>query len=246
MLPFLMMILTRLTIKYEHLIENTVLQLKRICEFIGEEFEAGMVDTKRSAQGLIAKGEWWKKQVTRPIDRSRLGVWKKELSDEYARAASCIAYDGLKKYGYETYCKPKQTICFFPLTNKFIEENEALFIRKAIACNRMKRCSTLSELCDTIKLREISGIAIVGRPGQNGWNIGTTSLERLMNAMRFGITLVTWKFRGKPALRFCYGKKSKEIGKSERFCEVILKKLSQRSSNNSFLYHNRPITKKHL
>lgn len=233
-------------IRYEDLILNTKLQLERICEFVGEKFEPGMENPQEVAHGLIGKEEWWKKQVTRPVDSSRVGVWKRELSDKYARAASCIAYDELKKYGYEISCKPQQIVNFFPLTNKFIEENEELFIRAADVGVRFKRCSTLSELCDTIKLREISGIAIVGRPGQNGWNIGTTSLERLMNAMRFGITLVTWKFRGKPALRFCYGKKSKEIGKSERFCEVILKKLSQRSSNNSFLYHNRPITKKHL
>ena len=107
-----------------------------------------------------------------------------------------------------------------------------MFIRAAAVGIRFKRCSTLSKLCDTIKLREISGIAIDGKPGQNGWNIGNTSLKRVMSIILLATTLIVWKLKKRSAMWFCYGEKSQKNGKSERFCEFILKKLSKRGPKN--------------
>lgn len=212
-------------IRYEDLIFNTKLQLERICEFIGEKFESGMENPQEVAHGLIAKGEWWKKQVAEPIDKSRVGIWKREMSDEYARAASCIAYEGLIKYGYEVCAQFKQHMAFFPASNTTIEQNEDLFIRMAELGVGMKRCG-ISELCNAIKLDSINKIIILDQPAQKVWPLGDTSMERFINVIRFVKMLVYANLNKKPVIWLYDGNNSySTIGKAEYLCRIFLKRL---------------------
>jgi hypothetical protein len=89
------------TVYYENLVQTPIPELKQLCAFLGEEFEYQMLETSRSAGNVIAENETWHRIVHRPVDRNRVGVWKRELPKELNRVAEALIGDRLIKYGYK-------------------------------------------------------------------------------------------------------------------------------------------------
>lgn len=100
-----------LTVVYEDLIKQPENELRKICVFIGEEFEGGMLETARSGQSVVTKNEPWKKQVTGVLDPSRLLRWKRELANDQVRASELIGRYWLSYFSYE--CESKARSVFY-------------------------------------------------------------------------------------------------------------------------------------
>lgn len=87
-------------VKYGDLILRPDEEMKRLCEFIGEEFEPSQLDKKsESASVPVAELDWKAKAKDRP-DASRVGAWRRNGDPE--RIAQLNFYMGpmLRKWGF--------------------------------------------------------------------------------------------------------------------------------------------------
>jgi hypothetical protein len=89
------------TIYYEELVRSPEAVMEDLCEFIGEEYEDQMLDTSNSARMLVTEMETHKQRVYKPPDRTRVQVWKGELSQENNLLAEALLGDYLRDHGYE-------------------------------------------------------------------------------------------------------------------------------------------------
>jgi hypothetical protein len=102
------------TLYYENLIRYPAVELRKLCDFIGENFEAQMLDTSRSASRVVTEMETWKTRVFEPIDTSRLYIWKKDLSRDQNGFAEALVGDRLLSYGYESQVRFEREAHVFP------------------------------------------------------------------------------------------------------------------------------------
>jgi hypothetical protein len=88
------------TLRFEDLLSSPRETLKRLCEFIGEQFEEKMLDTSRSGRAVNSRRAAWKEKASQPIDRSRIAIWRGALSAEENGLAEALAGDCLERYRY--------------------------------------------------------------------------------------------------------------------------------------------------
>ena len=86
--------------RYEDLVAEPEQELRRICDFVGEDYEPAMLDDRSGATGVAAAHEWWKGDATGPLDRSRSGRWRDEMPPEVQRYAALNLGDLLEEHGY--------------------------------------------------------------------------------------------------------------------------------------------------
>ena len=89
-----------LTVRFEDLVAAPRQELDKITTFLGEEFEPSMLDTSQTGRMVNKRDVAWKSKASQPIDRSRLEVWRREISAEENCMAEAILGDRLGAYGY--------------------------------------------------------------------------------------------------------------------------------------------------
>ena len=82
-----------LEIRYERLIADAPLELRRVCEFIGLPYDPGMERYHESARSRLA---------CRPPDPSRVLRWKRDMGADMRERFEAVAGDLLQDLGYET------------------------------------------------------------------------------------------------------------------------------------------------
>ena len=90
-------------VRYESLVEDPESELRRVCAFLGEDFDPAMLRYREAgATGFLASESAWKELSTKPLDPSRIGRWRERLT---RRQAACVdrwvGRDMLSAYGYE-------------------------------------------------------------------------------------------------------------------------------------------------
>ncbi len=159
------------TLYYEDLITDPEGTLKSLCNFIGEPFEEGMLDTSRTGKQINSRNAPWKEKVSEPVDKSRLEVWREELSETENLLAEAIFGDRIAAYGY-------------PVTEKFLRRgvifpDEELIIKYgnwlgSIAAQGVRFWSLDED-------EEPSAFVFLGDPGDALW-LGKGRWERLSRA----------------------------------------------------------------
>lgn len=108
-----------LELRYEDLVRDPLPHLKRVCAFIELDFEPGMVSfhtraaerlrehlARYGADGrlLVSREERLKQQARtqEPLDASRIGAWRRELTPGEQRGFEAVAGETLKACGYPT------------------------------------------------------------------------------------------------------------------------------------------------
>lgn len=89
------------TIRYENLLQSPEAELKKLCAFIDEEYEHGMLDTSSSATNVVTQKDAWHRIVHKSVDITRIQVWKRDLTKEQNRVAEALVGDRLLAYEYE-------------------------------------------------------------------------------------------------------------------------------------------------
>ena len=75
-----------LTMRYEALVEQPELELGRLCTFLGEDFEPGMLRFyERRERGFLEVEEDWKGLTLMPLTKSRVGVYRERLTSREIR-----------------------------------------------------------------------------------------------------------------------------------------------------------------
>lgn len=89
-----------LEVSYESLISDPRACLEKICRFVGEEYEEGMLEFHKTSEAFL-KDEPWKKGTMRPVYSASLEKWREELSPTQVCLIEAIAGRQLVQHGYE-------------------------------------------------------------------------------------------------------------------------------------------------
>ncbi|MFI4854628.1 MAG: sulfotransferase family protein [Phycisphaerales bacterium JB065] len=101
-----------LELRYETLVDRPEEELKRICAFLGVEFDESMLrHHERKASGFLEVEKSWKQLTMKPIDKARHGRYRSKLSPQEIRRIERTAGPMLKRFGYG----PDETIGDSPL-----------------------------------------------------------------------------------------------------------------------------------
>ena len=90
-----------MTLRYEDLVTEPERELRRVCAFIGEDYEPAMLDSRESAANVAAEHEWWKESVAGPLQTTSVGRWRDEMSADARRFAALHLAGYLREHGYE-------------------------------------------------------------------------------------------------------------------------------------------------
>lgn len=106
-----------ITIRYEALVQHTELELRKICNFLGEEFETTMLEKQPHAEHLIPERERkiHEKITRKPADTDTFR-WKRELSALEILIIESYIYSELDQSGYERMYKGVNWIPVFAMT----------------------------------------------------------------------------------------------------------------------------------
>ncbi|MGC2414135.1 MAG: sulfotransferase [Stellaceae bacterium] len=105
-----------LEVRYEDLITAPEVTIRRICEFIGEEFESGMLDWHGQLNHLPENWLHAHHKLFQPLQTDAVGVWQTKLSGwECFAIESCLHAD-LRRLGYQPRFagggwRPLLTVC---------------------------------------------------------------------------------------------------------------------------------------
>jgi hypothetical protein len=177
-----------LTLTFEDLVRDPEGQLRRLCRFLGEEFEPGMLDTSHSIAHVNRTHEPWKQNAGKPIDADRVGVWRREATAEQQAQAEAIAGDRLRAYGYPTAFE-------FPRYVRVINRG-ILADFPALADHLLDGGTRLWPA----RPGEPPRLTVfVGDPCQRGW-IGWRRSRRLARVLQVGAAALEARARGTPLI----------------------------------------------
>ncbi|MDB9823375.1 sulfotransferase [Deltaproteobacteria bacterium] len=91
-------------ILYEKLVQETLKELKRLCDFIGEEYSYSMMSYIEVADDLVGK-EPWKETVAKPITVESVEKWQSQLLPRQVAIIEYLANRGIRKYQYREFGK---------------------------------------------------------------------------------------------------------------------------------------------
>jgi hypothetical protein len=89
-----------LTVRFEDVVADPECELRKLCCFIDEEFEPGMMDTSQSIAHINPTRIPWKQNAGRQIDPGRIAIWQRETTSAQQSEAEAIAGDRIRAYGY--------------------------------------------------------------------------------------------------------------------------------------------------
>jgi len=87
-------------LRYEDLVHETEDQLKRICSFIGEDYDSRMLEFYKTSQTYV-KNEPWKETTQSPINRSAIKRWSRDLSAPQVFLVEKIVGSFMERFRYE-------------------------------------------------------------------------------------------------------------------------------------------------
>jgi hypothetical protein len=173
------------TVRYEDLLASPEEELRKICAYIGETFEPGMLNTAASAAEVNRGGRSWLTKVGTAIDRSRAGVWHRELTAEQQMQAEAVLGDRLTAYGYPSAGRLDRYVTIFPM---HALANYPPVVSYAVS--QGVRFWPVGDEKPELKL-------FLGHPEVDDW-LGINRWARLGNAVSVAADIVRVRLRGKP------------------------------------------------
>ncbi len=90
-------------VRYEDLVDDAEGELRRLCPFLGLDFDPVMLDHRASAERLLGRIELAHLHTRLPRPpTTRLRDWTAEMTAEDAAAFEAVAGDALRRFGYPT------------------------------------------------------------------------------------------------------------------------------------------------
>ena len=86
-----------LRVRYEDLVAALEPELKRVCEFIGEDYRADML----LPSDAPAAAAWWFQRALEPVTTARRGAWRDQLTRDDVAVIEWVAAPLMHRLGYE-------------------------------------------------------------------------------------------------------------------------------------------------
>lgn len=87
-------------LRFEDLVSQPEETMRRLCAFLGEPYEAGMLDTSTAGRKLNSRNAPWKAKASQALDPGRIAAWRKVVSADDNLLAEAILGDRLDRHGY--------------------------------------------------------------------------------------------------------------------------------------------------
>ena len=89
------------TLQYEHLVARPEAELRRLCAFLGEDFDPAMLRTDEAAQVAVPRHKTWHAHTAQPIDAARVSSFRTGLDPREVALVETVGARWLRRYGYE-------------------------------------------------------------------------------------------------------------------------------------------------
>jgi len=120
-----------ITIRYEDLVSNAPMVLKRICNFLDISFEENMLEFYKNIDNYKLKKQAHHKNLSKPITRDFISTHTKAFTDDEIKLLERMMQNALHIYGYDLKFK-----CLAPIPNsikyKGLASNFAILILKRV------------------------------------------------------------------------------------------------------------------
>jgi hypothetical protein len=110
-----------LTLRYEDLVADPKAELTRLCAFLGEDYDPGMLAYQGAARLLQTRTETWKAGTTRPLSTASIGRWQRDVAPEDQNAAAMFLKPALDEFGYPGGIEAGRVLPVFDLTGRVAE-----------------------------------------------------------------------------------------------------------------------------
>jgi hypothetical protein len=185
-----------ITLRYEDLVTEPERELRRICAFIGEEYEPAMVDSRETAGNVAAEHEWWKESVSGPLNTSSVGRWQTEMSADARRFAALHLAGYLREHGYQGSRDARAQLAVLPVADAVGPGNEALLLDLARRDMTVVRPVPSSPVTQHVQRH----LVFLGVKGQLEPTRGQSAARRVMGVGMLGLGLVGRRLQGRPML----------------------------------------------
>jgi sulfotransferase family protein len=93
-------------VRYEDLVAEPEAHLRRICEFLGEEYDPAMARPSKLAPVAVPAYKTWHSLTRSEVTTARVSSWQQRLTPEQAARCEAVFGDRLAHFGY-----PLSTSC---------------------------------------------------------------------------------------------------------------------------------------
>jgi hypothetical protein len=185
---------TTWTIRYEDLVARPEPELRRLCAYLEVEYEPAMVEDRSEAAGVAASHEWWKGDVTGPLDPSRAGVWRQEMPEAVQRYAALNLAGFLSRHGYEGARECLRRVAIVPSGDALNARFDGMLLRLAAADIAIERPVPRS----VGALARWRDVVFVGVNGQLDPDRDAPPARRAASILALGGLLAWRRLRGRP------------------------------------------------
>lgn len=142
-----------LTIRLEDLQADPEATLRRVCVFLGEPYDPGMLVPSEGAPAVLER-EWWKRSATAQVSATGHSSWQQEMPQDVQRFASLYCARQLERHGYPGARVERAQVVVVPVGLGMIEGHEPVALALAaqdvviagmarVTWRRLRRARTL-------------------------------------------------------------------------------------------------------
>lgn len=204
------------TIFYHKLVMSPKQELQRLCRFLAERFDDQMLQTWRSIIHVNRINEPWKDKAGTPVDTSRIGVWRRMLTDTEKQQAESLIGDRLAVYAYPISRQPKTFVFAYPMDafHKFTPVLQRLTDQN-IRFWRRKR-------------GEIARLRLyLGDPDLDGW-LGKKRWPRVIKTILISLDIIRAKISGRKVCWLASKVETEPVGYCSQVLTLFLRTLADR------------------
>ena len=88
-------------IAYERLVQDPVTVAAEVCAFLGEDFDERMLSFHELDLSIFDATHLSMDRISQPVDESKVGRWRTELSDADVAAFEAVAGPTMREFGYK-------------------------------------------------------------------------------------------------------------------------------------------------
>ncbi|MEV0581670.1 sulfotransferase [Nonomuraea sp. NPDC050310] len=119
-------------LRYEDLTDATDVEMKKLCDFLGEEFDPSVISPREAADTVVPLHKVWHGNTHGEVTKARVGSWSKRLDPWEIALCEDQFGDRLQAWGYELSGAPKPPKEHLTALQKTLQKRRSSRMRKAM------------------------------------------------------------------------------------------------------------------